>query len=138
MTDEKLNTSQKTGCAHPLLTLLTIVLAIVSAGMAIRAIQLPPELAAQVSVVPAVEVIAGSLWALLFALLAWLLLRNRRNAVRLTTWAVLVFAAYSLIRLLLFARADYDVGRLPFLLVTLGIILVAAGFLRAVAPWRHS
>jgi hypothetical protein len=138
MTYDTSNTSGKPGCAHPLLTLLTALLAVVAAGTAVQALTLPAELAAQVSVVLPVEVIAGGLWAGLFTLITWRLLRNTRRAARLAAWTFLGFAAYSVIRLLLFARADYDAGRLPFLLVTLGIILVAAGFLRAVAPWRHT
>jgi hypothetical protein len=138
MTYDTSNPSHESGCAHPLLTLLTILLALMGAGTAIQALRLPPELAAQVSVVLPVEVIAGMLWAGLFSLITWRLLRNKRSAVRLTAWALLAFAGYSVVRLLLFARADYDAGRLPFLWVTLGIILVAAGFLRAVAPWRQT
>lgn len=136
MTDDAVTKPRKTGCAYRLLTLLTALLAVVGAGLAARAVTLPPELAAQVSLNLPLEVAAGALWAGLFALVCWRLLRRKTHAVDQALLLALAFATYSFVRLLLFARADYDLGRLPFLLVTLGLLLAAA-FIRAAARWRR-
>jgi hypothetical protein len=136
MTDDVPNKPRKPGCAYRLLTVLTALLAVVGAGMVVRALTLPPELAALVSLNLPLEVAAGALWAALFALATWRLLRRRVYAVDQALGLVLAFATYSFIRLLLFSRADYDLGRLPFLLVTLGLLLAAA-FIRAAARWRR-
>lgn len=136
MTDDTANKPRKPGCAYRLLTLLTALLTIVGAGMAARAVTLPPELAARVSLALPLEVTAGALWAGLFTLVCWRLLRRKRGASDWALLAVLAFATYSTIRLLLFARAEYDAGRLPFLLVTLGLLL-AVGCINAAARWRR-
>jgi hypothetical protein len=137
MTDDITTYSRGHGCGYWLLVLLTALLAVVTLGMAVRAVTLPPELTAQVSLLLPVEVVAGSVWAALFARVTWGLIRSKRGAVGLALTLVLAFATYAAARLLLFARADYDRGRLPFLWVTLGLILLAVGFVRAAVRWRR-
>jgi hypothetical protein len=136
MNDDRPTSERKPGCAYRLLTLLVAALAVVGAGIAVRAITLPPELTGQVSLSLPLEVAAGVLWTALFALVCWRLLRRKPHAVDHALLLVLAFATYSFVRLLLFARADYDAGRLPFLLVTLELLL-AAGIIRTAARWRH-
>jgi hypothetical protein len=136
MTKDKRTSSRGHGCGYWLLALLTGLLAVVAAGLAVRAVTLPSELAAQVSLVSPLEVIAGALWAGAFAWAAWRLLRGKRGVVSLALGLILAFVTYSAVRLLIFARADYDRGRLPFLWVTLGLILLAAGLVRAAVRWR--
>lgn len=60
---------------------------------------------------------AASGWALLFALLTVNLWRLRPSAVRHAAAAATAFVLYSAARLALYARADYDRQRLPFVLL---------------------
>lgn len=137
MTNDKITGSRGHGCGYWLLAVVTLGMAVVTLGTAVRAVTLPPELAAQVSLLLPVEVVAGAVWAALFARVTWGLIRSKRGAVGLALTLALAFATYAAARLLLFARADYDRGRLPFLWVTLGLILLAAGFARAAVRWRR-
>lgn len=97
-------------------------LTLMQAGAALRALSIPPELVVQVSVLPPLEFVAGGLWALLFALITVNLLRKR--AARTALVALSVFLVYSVLRLLLFTRADYDQNRLPFLVLLTVCLLV--------------
>ena len=66
----------------------------------------------------------GAAWALIFALLTVNLWRLRPRAARRFAWALIAFTGYSAARLALFARAEYDLQRLPF--VVLAALLVSA------------
>lgn len=136
MTDDMTTHSRGHGCGYWLFALLTALLAVVTLGLALRAVTLPPELAAQVSLSLPLEFVGGVLWAGAFAWATWGLFRGKRGAVSLAFALILAFATYSAVRLLIFARADYDRGRLPFLWVTLALILLAAGLVRAAVRWR--
>ncbi|PJF26444.1 MAG: hypothetical protein CUN53_07810 [Phototrophicales bacterium] len=64
------------------------------------------------------EFVASLLWAGGFALLA---LQRRARPI----WLALIgFAAYSAARIVIFARADYDRGRVPLLLIIIGLIMI--------------
>jgi hypothetical protein len=107
--------------AYPLLVVVfTAVLALIEAGAAVEALRMPAELAAQVSVPVALEVIGGVVWALVFAVVTFRLARRDARAGLLTAWALIAFSIYTVARLLLFTQADYDRQRLPFLLVICG------------------
>ena len=78
---------------------------------------IPPEIVPQLGLILPLEGALTLAWALIFAWLAvtlWLGAQTRRLGQALALYAVV-----SVMRLLLFARADYDRGRLPFLLLTL-------------------
>jgi hypothetical protein len=112
------------------LALLTTLLALHQIVSAIRVLQLPDDLAGQVSLVIPLEVIAGRLWAGLFVLITLALVRKHIHALRYAGWALIGFVFYSIARLIIFSRADYDQGRLPFLLVAAVIMIcVPAVFL---------
>jgi hypothetical protein len=99
-----------------LLIAVALALAVIHAVGALRALQPAPVLADQLSLLPALEFIAAALWAMVFAVVAlrlWWLHRARR----LFGWTLISWIAYSVARLALFARADYDRQRLPFLIV---------------------
>jgi len=97
---------------------------------AIRVLQIPDELAAQVSLALPLEFGMNALWGVTFALASVLLVQNRRYALRYTLWLIVGFVLYSTARLLIFTRAEYDRQRLPFLLtVTLVIVLISIIFL---------
>jgi hypothetical protein len=112
------------------LVLFLVILATIQIGSAVRAVMLPPDVAARVSLNPALEIVGGTLWAGLSALAAWRLARGLHHARR---WAVLLltgFAGYTVMRLVAFAQADYDRARIVFL----GIMLMVIIFLVVVIP----
>ncbi len=111
--------------------LLLVTLALFQAGAALQAITTPPDIAAQIHLPLGLQFVAGGLWALLFVFITVNLVRNQPRAHYLAFWSVLAFVTYSLLRLLLFAQADYDQQRQPFLLLTTLVILAigAAGLL---------
>ncbi len=113
------------------LIVLAVALALFQAVAAARTLTVPPELAAQLSLPLPLEFAAGVWWALLFTFIAVNLVQMKPQAVRWMGWALVGFIVYSFARLLLFAQADYDRERLPFLLVlTLLSVIVAALLLR--------
>ncbi|NDJ62841.1 MAG: hypothetical protein GYB67_17095 [Chloroflexi bacterium] len=105
-----------------LLTLLSGTLAIIQAISALRAVQVFATVDVQTSLLPPLEFVAGGLWAGVFALVSRRLLQQQARAVRAALQTLTVFVIYSTLRLYLFAQADYDRARLPFLLVTAALI----------------
>jgi hypothetical protein len=99
------------------LTLLMALLALFQIVSVIRVLNLPDDLAGQVSLLTPLDVIAGLVWAGIFTATVLALVRKHVHALRYAGWALLGFVLYSIARLLFFSRADYDRGRLPFLLV---------------------
>jgi hypothetical protein len=106
------------------LILLNAFLALFQLASALRALQIPPDLAARLSVPIPLEAAAGLAWAALFARASAFLVKRRTDALRYSAWVIAGFLAYSAARLALFARADYDRQRLPFLLAASGVGVV--------------
>lgn len=106
------------------LILLTAFLALLQLGAAIRTLRVPADLAGQISLPLPLEFVASGFWALLFALCTLNLIRLEKHAQRHTFRALIGFILYSVVRLLLFAQADYDQQRLPFLFITTAIMLL--------------
>lgn len=115
------------------LILLTALLALFQLSSAVRAVQIPPETAARLSLSIPLEVAAGVAWACAFALASVLLVKRRPHALRYAAWATGSFLVYNVARLVIFARADYDRARLP-LLATLVAIMVLVSV--ATVTWR--
>jgi uncharacterized membrane protein YhaH (DUF805 family) len=103
---------------------ITIALSLFQFVAAIRTLQLPDDL--PVSLLIPLEVAAGFSWGLLFALATVALILYKPYAARFALWLTLSFLVYSVIRLTLFAQSDYDRQRLPFLIVTLFVIIILA------------
>jgi hypothetical protein len=103
---------------------LLLMLALFQAVGVLRMLTLPADLAGLVSLFPWLEMVAGSLWTLAFAYLAWQFWRNSAT-VQAAVVLLTLFAVYRVGRIALFARADYDRQRL-LLLVGLLIPVVAA------------
>ncbi len=111
------------------LIFLCALLTLFQLGAALRVPGIPPEQRAQISLPAALEFVAGGLWALLFAVITVNLIRGR--ALRPAIITISSFVIYSLARLLVFARADYDLNRLPFLgAIMVCLLLLAALMLR--------
>jgi uncharacterized membrane protein len=106
-----------------LLALLLAALALFQIISAFQVLQRSTMITAQVAVPPALDLVAGLLWGGVFALMSAQLWRDKwpRYAGVL---ACAGFAAYSVLRLALFARADYDLGRLPFLSLLVGTFMI--------------
>jgi cytochrome bd-type quinol oxidase subunit 2 len=112
------------------LIILAGLLALFQAGAAWQAVTTPAELAARVSLPPGLQFVAGGLWALLFGFITVTLIQNRLRTIQPVLWTLAAFVGYSVLRLALFAQADYDRARLPFLW---GILLLVSAI--AAASW---
>lgn len=103
---------------------LTAALALFQAGAVLQALNVPAEVAAQVSLPLIFQVVISAVWAVLTGWASWQLWHCKPSAGRNALWVLAGFSIYSLFRLLLFSQADYDRERLPFLSLLTAIILV--------------
>ncbi|MFN8373104.1 MAG: hypothetical protein U0694_09545 [Anaerolineae bacterium] len=103
---------------------ITFALALFQFGAAYRAATTPPPLAAVVALPLGLELVLSGLWALLFGSATFALLRQKSRAVFRALMLISVFIIYSAVRLLLFAQADYDRQRLPFLFIIVILLLI--------------
>jgi hypothetical protein len=113
------NDTSRPGCWYRLLWLLSAALALIQVGAAVRAARVPAELAARISVPLTLELVAGLLWAGLFAGITIRLLARKSGATRWLAWGLIAFSLYNGLRWLAFTQADYDRGRLPVLLLAI-------------------
>lgn len=104
------------------LIFLTSLVAIFQFGAVLRSLSFPAALAAQTSLWLPLEVLASSLWALIFVGLAVNLVRD--SVSRWLPWVYAGFIVYSALRLLIFAQADYDQARRPS--IVLAMLLTVA------------
>ena len=98
-----------------LLVGLTLVLALVQFGAVFQAI--PAEVISQISLNPTLDRAISGVWALIFALTAVNLVRNRPHSKRWAAGLIAGFVIYSTARLFFFTQADYDRQRLEFILI---------------------
>ncbi len=75
------------------------------------------------------ESIASLVWGLTWARTGWALRSNRPKSIQWALWLTLAFVAYRIAHVAIFARADYDRGRLPFLILLLTISSFITGYL---------
>ena len=128
MTDNVTNPSAPSGCVR-WLAVLTSLLTLIQAGTAWRTLQTPPELAAVVSIPMPFELVASGIWGLLAAFVTVTLVRRSPRALSYAARLLLGYGVYSLARLALFVRADYDQQRLPLLIaLTAFILLIPTAF----------
>jgi peptidoglycan/LPS O-acetylase OafA/YrhL len=105
------------------LLVLTALLLLFQVGAVVNTFRLPPDLAAQVSLNPALQAVAGALWAVAAGVVMVRLLQRVPGAKQSALWLLVAFGVYTVVRLVLFTRADYDLGRLPFLLVVSALLI---------------
>ncbi|MBK8026914.1 MAG: hypothetical protein IPK19_37385 [Chloroflexi bacterium] len=117
-----------------MLLLVCLAMTLVQASAAARAIGTPPP----DNPPAAIELIAGAAWAAAFAAGALRLGQGKPGALRLGFWLCVLFVDYTVIRLFLFAQADYDRGRLPAL-VAVAVLLTVSLWItdRRPALWRR-
>src|ERR1700690_662314 len=88
---------------------VTAAAAIIEFGAAYHALNLPADV--PVSLIAPLELVAALVWGILLSLTTWRIARHKARGV----WLLLAFVVYSVARLVIFTRADYDHNRLPFL-----------------------
>ncbi len=108
------------------LMVVTAALAIIQFGAAYRAMTLPSDLARQVSLLPELEFVAALAWAVLLSAATWRVAWYKPRNLRTGVYVLVAFVVYSVARLLVFTRADYDHNRLRFLTVLTILVLIAA------------
>jgi hypothetical protein len=123
MIDNASQPAASLGCSR-WLAALTGTLTIIEAGAAVHSLYIAPGAAAQVSLSIPLEFTANVAWAVVSAFVTFALVRRKQQSVHYAAWLVISFIGYSLARLLIFARADYDHQRLPFLFVAAFIVLL--------------
>ncbi len=109
---------------------ITAVLAIIEFGAAYHALNMPADVTT--SLIRPLEAIAALVWALLLTAATWVVAWFRERNLRTSVFVLVAFIVYSVARLLVFTRADYDYNRLRFLTVVTILILIAA----VVYLWR--
>lgn len=116
---------------RPRLAALAALLALFQFGAALRGTAADP--AVPTSLLPGLELAAGIIWGTLFGLASLGLARRRRRGALIFAWLMIGFSLYSLGRLAVFAQADYDRQRLPFLaaITAVFIILLAVTIVRS-------
>jgi FtsH-binding integral membrane protein len=107
------------------MTGLMFLLALVQVGAAVRVLQLPPDVVDSLNLPASIQFAAGVIWALVFAAGAVSLWRRGQTALKRALWLLVVFMIYSAVRLAIFAQADYDRQRLPFVLGLAALLLTA-------------
>lgn len=112
--------TQRAGCWLPIAAFLGLYQII----FALRVLQQNGTLSITGRVPPAIEASISLIWGVVFAILVLGLLQRRLWARRWVSWLIVGFISYKAIYIVLFAQADYDRGRVPFLLVMTGIILI--------------
>jgi cytosine/uracil/thiamine/allantoin permease len=105
---------------------VTAALAIVQFGAAYRAMTLPSDLARQVSLMPELEFVAALTWGMLLSVATWKVAWAKARNLRTGVYVLVAFIVYSVARLLVFTRAEYDHNRLRFLTVLTILVLIAA------------
>jgi hypothetical protein len=106
------------------LMVITALAAIIEFGAAYRALNLPPNITT--SLIRPFEAIAALIWALLLTAATWRVAWYRERNLRTSVFVLVAFVVYSVARLLVFTRADYDYNRLRFLTVVTILVLIAA------------
>ena|SRR5664279_2648727 len=105
------------------LMVITAAAAIIEFGAAYRALNLPADVT--VSLMPPLEFAAALIWGILLSAATWRVAWFKPRNLRTGVFVLVAFVVYSVARLFVFTRADYDHNRLRFLLVVTILILIA-------------
>ena len=103
---------------------VTAALAVFQFGAAYRALHLPEDVS--VSLVVPLEFSAAVAWGVILAAATWRVAWHRARNLRTGIFAMAAFVVYSVARLFVFTRADYDTNRLRFILVVTLLVLIAS------------
>lgn len=100
----------------------------------IRVLQLPDNLTSQISLSIPLEIIVSSCLILALVYGIWTLMIKKVWAVLWVRGIIGIQLGYILLRLIIFAEADYDRQRLPFLVI---IFLIVVGLLLLPKVFQH-
>lgn len=104
-----------------LLGLVLILLILGQAVAILRLLTLSPEITAQLTFPPVIQIVIGVTWIFAFGWGMIGLVGGKRFRAILT---ICGFIIYSLLQLVIFSQADYDRQREPFLLAVIGFVLI--------------
>lgn len=112
-------------------------LAAIQLGMIVRLLQLPESIV-EISALPIIaQIIINGVWIMAFSWAIIDLWRGHVESVKRALLLLIVFMIYSVLRLLIFAQADYDDQRLPFLIVITTVIVVSIGAVYGIGKYGH-
>lgn len=123
---------QRLGCT----TFLLVILMLFQIISLLRVLQLPTSIRAGLQFAPWFQAMLALIWVLLFAVAIVMILRQQRDASQFSSWLIIGFMIYSLLRLIIFAQADYDRQRLP-MLAAMTMILLAIPIITLLQPTLH-
>lgn len=123
MSEIKQRRSQAVGRERQVMV-VTAALAIFQFGAAYRALHLPENVST--SLLPLLEFVAALVWGIILSAATWLVAWHKPRNLRTGVYTMVAFVVYSVARLFVFTRADYDYNRLRFLLVVTILVLIAA------------
>jgi hypothetical protein len=116
------------------LLLLTALLSIYQFVAAYRAITVPAAISTQITLPLQLDFVMGVVWGGIFAWSGAALWRRGQDARFRSLFWIGVFIIYAALRLALFAQADYERLRYPFLLAAGAAVLLILALLRL---WRR-
>lgn len=114
-----------------LVFILCVLAFLYNVGGVIYWLSLPSQAVLASNLSRNVQIVIGVTWALLFAYCSMKLVVDTFFGEQRVTWILSGFIMYSVFRLLLFSRSDYDRERFPLLLIGFGTII----FVLAVRQW---
>lgn len=117
-----------------LVLIACLLIGLAQAGWTIRVLSIDSALRDQLSLRPPFEFLMGIAWAAAFGAAVYRVARHRPFALRFAQLMLGGFAAYSAVRLLIWAQADYDRHRLPFLWIALAVVALTTLLLRRQQP----
>lgn len=115
------------------LTIILGLLALMQIGNILYLLQLEPELAQALSLSRPIAIAFGILWAGLFVWGISGLMRSRNH--NRAGMIAIGFIVYSVARLAIFAEADYDRERVPFLVVGSALIILFLSGVRFITAY---
>ena len=107
--------------------ILSAFLGILQIVRAIRVLQLPDEISAVLTIPAYLDAALHGLWALLLLMLTLALVKGGGNTLGYLYGLLAGFAAFNLLRLAVFAQADYDRARFPVLFILFLVLLIVPG-----------
>jgi len=104
-----------------------------------RLARLPDEILDTTSLPIAFRLVTGVTWVGLFAWGMLGVVRGYRGGVRRARYLIVGFVLYTVARLVVFTRAEYDRQRLPFVLAVLAFLMITFVVVRLIGlkPRRH-
>ena len=104
-----------------------------------RLARLPDEILNITSLPITLRLVTGVTWVGLFGWSMLTIVRGQTDATRRTRYLIVGFVLYTIIRLIVFTRAEYDRQRLPFVLAVLAFLMITFVVVRLIGlkPRRH-